>query len=129
MRLLDRVESWDEESVRCVAWSHRDPANPLRHEGRLPVVAGLEYAAQAIGVHVGLQRGGGSNGPVIGVVGGVRDVVCCGDRLDVGSDELIIEAIRLLGDDRGVLYRFVLLVGGAEIMSGRLSIFFQGKAV
>lgn len=129
MCLLDRVESWDDESIRCGARSHHDPANPLRHEGRLPVVAGLEYAAQAVGVHVGLRGRGGSNDPAIGVVGGVWDVVCRGDRLDVCSDECIIEAVRLLGDDRGVLYRFVLLVGGTEIMSGRLSIFFQGSPV
>ncbi|MFN3681183.1 MAG: hypothetical protein ACK4VP_03960 [Nitrospira sp.] len=129
MRLLDRVESWDDESIRCGAWSHRDPANPLRYEGGLHVVAGLEYAAQAVGVHVALRGGGGAKDPVVGVVGGVRDVVCRGNRLDICSDELTIEAVRLFGNEQGVLYRFMLLVGGTEIMRGRLSIFFQGDPV
>lgn len=124
MRLLDRVESWDAQSIQCCARSHRDPANPLRHEGRLPVVAGLEYVAQAVGVHMSLQREG-SNGPAIGVVGGVRDVVCHGDRLDVYSDELTIKAVRLLGDEQQGLYHFVLAGGGTEVMSGRLAIFLQ----
>lgn len=127
MCLLDRVESWDAESIRCYARSHRDPANPLCHEGRLPVVAGLEYAAQAVGVHMSLQRGGGLNGPSLGVVGGVRDVVCHGDWLDLYSDELTIEAVRLVGDEREGLYRFVLTAGGTEIMSGRLAIFLKGS--
>ena len=36
MCLLDRLLSWGPERIDCSATSHRDPANPLRHDGRLP---------------------------------------------------------------------------------------------
>ena len=51
MCLLDAVDAWDSESIRCRATSHRDPANPLRDAGSLPATAAIEYAAQAMAVH------------------------------------------------------------------------------
>jgi predicted hotdog family 3-hydroxylacyl-ACP dehydratase len=51
MCLLDRLESWDNESIVCVAVSHRDPGNPLRSHECLPAVGGVEYAAQAMALH------------------------------------------------------------------------------
>lgn len=125
MRLLDGVDSWDGTSIRCRAGSHRNPENPLRHEAGLEVVAGLEYAAQAIGVHVGLLAGKSPGGAPIGVVGGLRDIVLGVDRLDDCAEDLMIEAERLFADDRGVLYRFAVSSAGREIMSGRASIFLE----
>ena len=54
MCLLDAVDSWDDRTITCRTSSHRDHRNPLRAGGRLMITAGLEYAAQAMGVHVGL---------------------------------------------------------------------------
>ncbi|MCP9441211.1 MAG: hypothetical protein NNA20_01335 [Nitrospira sp.] len=125
MRLLDSVESWDHESIHCLARSHRDPANPLRSGGKLHVVAGVEYAAQAVGVHVGLLSGMGAAGPLIGVVGGLRDVTFEADCLDDCLEDLTIEAVRLFGDDRSGLYQFALSSGGRKVLSGRLSIFLE----
>ncbi len=51
MCLLDRLEAWDGDSITCFATSHRDAHNPLRRAGRLPAVAGVEYAAQAMALH------------------------------------------------------------------------------
>jgi predicted hotdog family 3-hydroxylacyl-ACP dehydratase len=123
MRLLDRVESWDDSTIRCHAVSHRESANPLRRGARLDVVAGLEYAAQAMGVHVGLLNGRLSAGGSIGYVGGLRDVMFGIDRLDDCPGELTIDATRLFGDERNFMYRFALSSGGREVLSGRASIF------
>ena len=49
MRLIDRVESWDDATIQCCTWSHHDQGNPLRQGTRLEAVTGLEYAAQAMG--------------------------------------------------------------------------------
>lgn len=125
MRLLDGVESWDRESIRCLARSHRDPTNPLRSGGELHVVAGVEYAAQAIGVHMGLLSGRGAGGPLIGVVGGLRDVTFEVGCLDDCLEDLTIDAVRLFGDERIGLYRFTLSSGGQTVLSGRLSIFLE----
>ena len=70
MRLIDLVESWDAMTIRCRTRSHRDVANPLRQGGRLDAVTGLEYAAQAMGVHVGLLNRERSTDGLIGYVGG-----------------------------------------------------------
>ena len=51
MCLLDTVRQWSDEEIVCDTSSHRDPANPLRCGDRLAAVSGVEYAAQAIGVH------------------------------------------------------------------------------
>lgn len=123
MRLLERVESWDESTIRCLAVSHRDPANPLRRDARLDVVAGLEYAAQAMGVHVGLLNGRSPEGESIGYVGGVRDVTFHIDRLDDRSGDLTVDAARLFADHRSFMYRFALSCDGQEVLTGRASIF------
>jgi predicted hotdog family 3-hydroxylacyl-ACP dehydratase len=127
MRLLDCVERWDHEAIRCRTRSHRDPANPLRHGERLDAVAGVEYAAQAVGVHMGLLAERPFTGKSIGVVGGVRDVVFNRDRLDDCLEDLTIDAVRLFGDDRSGLYRFALSSGGRKVLSGRLSIFLEAE--
>ena len=44
MCVLDSVDAWDTERIRCTATSHRDPDNPLRAHGRLASVCGIEYA-------------------------------------------------------------------------------------
>ena len=51
MCLLERLESWDGDSIICIATSHRDTDNPLRSGGHLHAVAGVEYAAQAMALH------------------------------------------------------------------------------
>ena len=51
MCLLDYVEAWDRERIRCRASSHRAADNPLRAYGRLGAACGIEYAAQAMAVH------------------------------------------------------------------------------
>ena len=125
MRLLDRVASWDELSIRCHTETHHDPVNPLRRGARLDVVAGLEYAAQAMGVHVGLLDGKPSPRGAIGYVGGLRDVVFGTDRLDDCPAELTIDAMRLFMGEDSFLYRFAISCGGREVMSGRASIFLK----
>ena len=58
MCLLDAVIAWDATTITCLASSHRTPTNPLAARGRLEVVCGVEYAAQAMAVHGALAGGG-----------------------------------------------------------------------
>jgi predicted hotdog family 3-hydroxylacyl-ACP dehydratase len=129
MRLIDRVTSWDESSIRCRTRSHRYPDNPLCRAARLNAVAGLEYAAQVMGVHVGLLNGTPLTKGSIGYVGGLRDVVFGIDRLDDCPAELTIDAIRVFAGDRSFLYRFAISCEGREVMSGRASIFLKQAAI
>lgn len=123
MCLLDGVESWGASTIRCSTESHHDPRNPLRRGAKLDVIAGLEYAAQAIGVHVGLFGGQPSAGGSIGYVGSVRDVTFSADRLDDCPGALTIDATRLFADHRSFMYRFAVSCHGREVLTGRASIF------
>lgn len=123
MCLLDGVESWDASTIRCNTESHHDPANPLRRGATLSAVAGLEYAAQAMGVHIGLLDGQSLAGGSIGYVGGMRDVTFSIGRLDNCPGALTIDAARIFEDNRSFMYRFAVSCHGREVLAGRASIF------
>lgn len=124
MCLLDCVAHWDEGRIRCVTRTHLDARNPLRADGRLPILCGIEYAAQAMAVHGGLMRGGGAK-PRAGYLASVRDVACRRDRLDDVAGELIVEARRMMGDGERVVYEFKLTADGKEVMSGRAAVVLE----
>jgi predicted hotdog family 3-hydroxylacyl-ACP dehydratase len=126
MVLLDEVVSHDERFITCRASSHRDPANPLVHEGTLPVWAGIEYAAQAMAAHFSLSadvRGDAT----IGLLGALRDVVCEVSRLDDVACALIVEAERLSHDAAGSIYAFRVLAEaeGRPLLRGRATVVQQ----
>lgn len=128
MRLLDAVEAWDETTIRCRTATHRDPNHPLRSRGRLSVSAGLEYAAQAMGVHAGLLDRDRQTAGRIGYVGSVRDVTFGVERLDDTVSDLIVEATRLAEGDQSYMYRFTVLLDSRAIIEGRASIFIKAVA-
>lgn len=125
MCLIDSVESWDEATIRCRARSHHDQANPLRQALSLDVVAGLEYAAQAMGIHVGLQNQLPFRKDKIGYIGGLRDVRFAMDRLDACPSVLMIDATLLFEDGYNFMYQFVLSSGDMTVMTGRASLFLK----
>jgi len=128
MCLLDAVERWDASTIACRAASHRDARNPLRRDDRLGVATGLEYAAQAMGVHVGLLHRGRPTEGMIGYVGAVRDVTWHVDRLDELPEDLVIEAAQLLEGTDSFMYRFTVTAGETAVMAGRASLFLKRAA-
>jgi predicted hotdog family 3-hydroxylacyl-ACP dehydratase len=120
MCLLDGVLSWDRTSIACLASSHRALDNPLAAEGRLDVVCGVEYAAQAMAVHGGLA--GGGRRPAAGYLASLRDVICSVDRLDLLAGDLLVAAELLIADAGRVIYRFTLTSEARPIMSGRAAV-------
>jgi predicted hotdog family 3-hydroxylacyl-ACP dehydratase len=125
MLLIDQVDSWDDRTIQCRTRSHHDLTNPLRHGTRLEAVAGLEYAAQAMGVHVGLLNQTRSMEGWIGYIGGLRDVVLDVDRLDECRSELTINATRVLDGDDSFMYQFSISSEGQAVMTGRASLFLK----
>ena len=125
MCLLESVESWDELTISCRTTTHRDSRNPLRFKGRLTASAGLEYAAQAMGAHVGLLTGSRQPEYRIGLVGGVRDVVFTTDRLDDRDGWLMVNARRLVEGEQGYMYHFTVSHQTSTLVEGRASIFVK----
>ena len=125
MCLLESVAQWDVLTISCLTSTHRDPHNPLRFKGRLTASAGLEYAAQAMGVHVGLIDGDHGAPQGIGVVGSVRDVLFATDRLDNLDGWLLVDARRLVEGEQGYMYHFTVIHETRKLIEGRASIFVK----
>ncbi|VWD26446.1 3-hydroxylacyl-ACP dehydratase [Burkholderia lata] len=126
MCVLDTVDAWDVHRIRCSATSHRDPHNPLRSHGRLAAVCGIEYAAQAMAVH-GALLGAHEARPRVGYLASVRNVDAFVDRLDTFAQPLAVEAERVSGDARSVLYAFALRCGDRLLLSGRAAVMLDAS--
>ena len=121
MCLLDSVRFWDSSTIVCVASSHRDTNHPMASGGRLDAVCGIEYAAQAMAVHGGLNAISGRR-PEAGYLASVRDVVCHVGRLDLLADDLEVTATRLAADATGAVYGFGLRCGTTTVLEGRAAV-------
>ena len=125
MCLLDRVLGWDDESIVCVSETHRDPANPLRRDGRLSAMHALEYGAQAAAVHGGLRaRSAGATAPT-SYLAALRDVRLRVTRLDNISLPLQIHARRWFGDAGNTIYECLISAGDILLAEGRIIIMLR----
>ncbi len=125
MCLLDGVESWDAQHIVCVSNTHTEQANPLRSEGSLAAVHGVEYAAQAMAVHGGLlAREEGRENPA-GFLAALRDVQLNTDRLDEQPGPLRIEATELMRSGGSFMYEFIVSAAGQTLLSGRVTVMTQ----
>ena len=124
MCLLETVETWNEEEIVCIAHSHREPGNPLRRGDVLPAVVGIEYAAQAMGVHGRLVARNRSK-PAVGYLVSLRDVMWYAERLDDAPGPLTIHARRVAGSGNSVLCEFSLNCADAKLVSGRATLFLE----
>ena len=128
MHLLDGVLSWDADRIRCLSRSHRDRQNPLRMDGRLSAVCGIEYAAQAMAVH-GVLAGNVGKRPRMGYLASLREVNCGRATLDDLEGDLIVAAERLMGEESHVIYSFEVSVGEVEVLRGRAAVVLEaGRA-
>ncbi len=125
MCLLDEILSYDERSVVCRTASHTFPDNPLRCDGRLPAIAGIEYGAQAMAVHGALQSAQTAQG---GLLAGARAVRCSARYLDQESGPLTVRAERLVAEGGRLLYAFAIEGAGAELVSGRIAVVLANGA-
>lgn len=121
MCLLEAVVACSESAIDCRATSHRDPANPLRADGRLGAANGIEYAAQAMAVH-GALLAGQTDAPRQGYLTSVRGVRLLVERLDDLPGALAIHAERLSGDANHILYQFSLSHAGRLLLDGRAAV-------
>jgi predicted hotdog family 3-hydroxylacyl-ACP dehydratase len=125
MCLLDSVIEWDDRSIVCASRTHRDPANPLRRDGRLSAVHAFEYAAQAAAVHGGLRaRSVGMKAPP-GFLAALRDARLYVTRLDDVASPLQICANRLFGETANTVYECRVSAGDVLLAKGRITIMLR----
>ena len=124
MCLLDAVVEWDGGRIHCTTTTHRANDNPLRHNGRLGILAGVEYAAQAMALHGALAASDAecTGAARSGFLASLRSVTCHADRLDLLPAPIIVEAERLHGNTDRAIYRFALSHRGSVLLSGRAAV-------
>ena len=125
MCLLDSVTEWDDRSITCISNTHRDPANPLRRDGRLSALHAFEYAAQTAAVHGGLRaRSAGMTAPP-GYLAALRDARMHVMRLDDIASPLQICAHRLFGEAANTVYECRVSAGDVLLADGRIIIMLR----
>jgi predicted hotdog family 3-hydroxylacyl-ACP dehydratase len=131
MCLLDEVLSWNPIRVQCRSSTHRNPTNPLRANGQLAAVCGIEYAAQAMAVHGALIASRitaiAQTASVAGYLASVRNVSLFVSRLDDIETALVATAELVNGDDRTVLYDFSVSGNERVLIAGRATIVFNAS--
>jgi predicted hotdog family 3-hydroxylacyl-ACP dehydratase len=125
MCLLDRVLHWDDESIECVSQTHRDPANPLRRDGRLSALHAMEYGAQAAAVHGGLRARSAGAIASTSYLAALRDVRLNATHLDDAASPLRVRAQRLFGDAGNTIYECDITAGEIPLAEGRITIMLR----
>ncbi len=129
MCLLDHVEAWDEQRIRCRASSHRAANNPLRAYGRLGSACGIEYAAQTMAVHGALMAPSDSASARAGYLVSVRGARLHVPRLDDIAADLLVEAACISRSERNVLYQFSVSAAGRLLLDGRAAVVLDVDAL
>jgi predicted hotdog family 3-hydroxylacyl-ACP dehydratase len=124
MRLIDRVVSYDEQTIVCESDSHRVPDHPLAEAGVLSIICGLEYGAQAMAIHGALLASGGSQAVHTrhGYLVAASDLRWTVERLDQCATPLVITAISEFWSGNQVAYRFEISASGVTVLDGRASV-------
>jgi predicted hotdog family 3-hydroxylacyl-ACP dehydratase len=122
MCLLEQLDGWDLQQIRCRAISHRDAGNPLRTASGLLAPCAIEYAAQAMALHGALigREAGSATSP--GFLASARGVQLHRLRLDDLPGPLQVEAVRQAGDAQQILYSFRITHAGEPVADGRATV-------
>lgn len=121
MCLLEKVVEWDTECIRCETSSHLKKDHPLRRNGLLSSICGIEYAAQAMALHGALLAEDGMPAGH-GFLASVRDTRCHTSTLDAHQSALSICAKRVYGQGAHVIYTFLIECNDAILVSGRAAV-------
>lgn len=125
MCLWDAVDRWDDAELVLRSTGHRDPAHPLRSDGRLRAIHLCEYGAQAMAVHGGLlaRARGGSAPP--GMLVALRGVALHVDRIDELPGELVGSARVLAQGEASQQYAFAIHHEDRLLAEGRAAVMLQ----
>jgi len=122
MCLLHEVISADINSLKALAISHQDTDNPLRIKGKIAIVNGIEYAAQAMAVH-GTLLSEQSDSPRSGYIATVRNIELKVPFFPENNSPLIIEVKQLMSDNNGFTYQFFISCEQEALISGKITVF------
>jgi predicted hotdog family 3-hydroxylacyl-ACP dehydratase len=122
MCLLERVLAFDDSGLHAQSEAHRDPAHPLRRDGRLSALHLCEYGAQAMAVHGGLlaAREGRSAPP--GLLVSLRGVELTRQFIDELPGPLDVYAQDVADSGAGWQCSFRIEHAGEVLATGRAAV-------
>lgn len=126
MCLWDEVHDWDAQTITLRAHNHRDPAHPLRSDGRLHAIHLCEYGAQAMAVHGGLRASERGERAAPGLLVALRAVQLHVARIDDLDASLDGEAEVLVEGEGSQQYAFRIHHAGILIAEGRAAVMLEG---
>ncbi|MEO8848866.1 MAG: 3-hydroxylacyl-ACP dehydratase [Casimicrobiaceae bacterium] len=122
MIMPQEILHFDKLRLTCSTRRHRAADNPLRCDGRLAALAGIEFAAQAMALHGALRR----SPPAAlrhGRLVSVRDVAITRPFLDDVEAPLIIECVLQVASADVFAYDFsVGAASGEPMVQGRATV-------
>lgn len=125
MCLLHEVISIDENNILCRAISHLDINNPLRVENELSAICAVEYAAQAVALHLALKASALDTVPASGFLAAVQDCVLHLQCFDTLTAPLDIACQHLFSDEKtGSFYEFTLSSASMLLVTGQLLVMY-----
>lgn len=119
MCLLHEVIAADEQSLTATANSHLEADNPLRVDGKIAAINGVEYAAQAMAVHGSFL----SDKPRAGFIATLRNIELHRPYLPENGELLYIKVQQLMSDNNGFTYQFTIDCDQQSVVSGRVTVF------
>jgi predicted hotdog family 3-hydroxylacyl-ACP dehydratase len=119
MCLLDTVVTWNPKQITCSSRSHLLAENPLRNTNELPMLALMEYGAQAMAVHGCLLAQANGVSLQEGYLAALRDVKVMPGDLALIEDTLIIHAEKIYVDNASMIYNLAIRAGARQLASGR----------
>lgn len=103
MCLWDSVLAFDEQNIQCRTARHLDEHHPLKEDGVLSKIHLIEFGAQSIAIHGGLQAKQ-QDAPKLGYLASVKNVEF--GEFDQTTPFLFVQATQLMADDQSKLYQF-----------------------
>ncbi|NUO74545.1 MAG: phosphotransferase [Lysobacter sp.] len=125
MCLWEEVLEWDADSIALRSHGHRDPAHPLRSDGRLRAVHLCEYGAQAMAVHGGLLAQAAGEAARPGLLVALRGVELHLARIDGLPGAIEARARKLIDAGDSWQYEFALHHQGMLLASGRAAVMLR----
>ena len=122
--LLDEVVEADDVRVVCRVVIRE--GSPFVEGGTVPAVIVLEYMAQTIGAQAGLRARDAGEAPRVGFLLGTRDLTLPPGGLAVG-DDLLVEAIRIFGDESIGSFDCTVRRGGVPVAAGTLNVYLPPR--
>lgn len=119
MCLLDTVQNWNAQQITCSSRSHLFADNPLRNPEGLPMVALMEYGAQAMAVHGCLLAQASGVSLQEGYLAALRDVKVIPGDLSLIGETLLIHAEKIHADNASMIYQLSIQAGAQQLASGR----------